>query len=334
MKMIEATRPADDVTLRGDIGEDWQQAALDWASNLRSERTREAYLAAWRDFLAFVEKPPFAVTQSDVIAYRRHLKTKPSPATGRLVGQSTINQRLSALSSFYAFAKGRGLGATNPADGVKRESVTPYGRATWLNVREGDDKKLLDQIDTSTTQGKRDRAILAIFLNRGLRVSELVGLTVGDLFHEGPTIRATVTRKGGKVEDINLGRVASQALAAYLKTRGELREGDPVFTATERGRRAARAVGRYGEGEEKPLTARAVRYLVKTYCNRLYGPGHHFRPHSLRHTAARRLDQEGASFRAISSFMGHKSGRVTTVYLQALAGDADEAVDILSGVYG
>ena len=90
----------------GDLA-DWRRAALDWSQNLKSEKTRKTYLEAWGDFLAFVGLPPAAVTQSDVIAYKTHLKTDVSPHTKKPYSQSTVNLRLSAVSSFYAFAVGR-----------------------------------------------------------------------------------------------------------------------------------------------------------------------------------------------------------------------------------
>ena len=115
--------------------DDWRRAAQDWAKNLSSSRTRAAYINAWGDFLAFAPVAPWEVTQSEFIDYKIALQTIPSPKTGKPVSQSTINQRLSALSSFFDFAKCRGLRPDNPVDGVKREAVSPYGRATWLSAK-------------------------------------------------------------------------------------------------------------------------------------------------------------------------------------------------------
>lgn len=317
----------------GVVGQDWQRAAADWSMNLKSERTRQSYLNAWRDFLAFAQKSPADVDQSDVIEYRHHLKTTPSPKTKKPLSQSSINQRLSALSSFFAFAVDRGLLAKNPVDGVSRESVTPYGKASWLNVNRDEDRRLLELPDVETIQGKRDRALLAVFLNRGLRISEVAGMTVGDLYRTGSGLGATIRRKGGDDVRLALGKFASTAIEEYLATREGLDDDSPVFTATEAGRKAAASIGRYNEGEEKPLSTRAIRYLVNTYATKLFGKGHNIHPHSLRHTAARRLDKEGVGFRSISSFMGHASGQVTTVYLQSIASDAEVAVDALDSVY-
>ena len=137
---------------------DWQQIAHDWVSNLKSERTHRAYLEAWRNFLDFAQVAPDQVTQSHVTAYRAMLKSATSPTTGRPYSQSTINQRLSALSSFYTYAMKRGICTKNPAEGgpqgVSRESVKAYGKATWLSVKHGEDLAFIDAIDDSTDQGQ------------------------------------------------------------------------------------------------------------------------------------------------------------------------------------
>ena len=133
--------------------------------------------------------------------------------------------------------------------------------------------------------------------------------------------------------NLGLGKTATRAIEEYLATRQGLGDDSPLFVATEAGRKAAAAIGRYEEGEEKPLSGRAIRYLVDTYAKKLHGENHRIHPHSLRHTAARRLDREGVGFRSISSFMGHRSGQVTTIYLQSIASDADAAVGVLDKVY-
>ena len=70
------------VALLTTFAPDWQQAAGDWRDNLKSDRTRRAYLEAWAAFLSFAQVEPADVTQSHVIAYRKHLKTAPSPPCG------------------------------------------------------------------------------------------------------------------------------------------------------------------------------------------------------------------------------------------------------------
>lgn len=321
----------------GPITPDWGQAAADWAKNLKSDRTRRAYLEAWADFLGFVELPPDQVGQSDVIEYRSHLKTAVSEKTGRPFSQSTINQKLSAISAFYTFAQGRGLRADNPVEGVAREAVSPYGRASWLDVEAGDDLRLLAAIDGSTAQGLRDRAIILVFLTLGLRVESVARLKAGDLRRQGDVAFLTVNVKRGKTFDKRLPTETAKAIDAYLKTRsGDLAPASPLFTATERGRAAARrlaAVKGFDVGDEDPLTARQIANLVKTYCNKAFGPGHGIHPHSLRHTAAKAAEVEGFAVTDISDLLGHGSINTTVIYMHATARAGDKVADRLGRRY-
>lgn len=296
---------------------DWETVAADWVKNLKSPRTQEVYLDAWRGFLGFVGKPPAAVTHSDVTDYRLHLKTAVSTTTGRPYSQSTINQRLSAISSFYREAVKRGLRLDNPADGVARESVTPYGKATWLDPEEGEDLAFVAAIDPATDQGKRDLAIILFYLTGAFRVSEVTNMRLKDLRRQGRRLFVTYTRKGGKVKEVPLADEAADALDDYLATRGELKPDSPLFVATEKGRKAAAAIGRYDPGEEKPLTTRAIRYLVTTYAKKALGESRGIRPHSLRHTASAAAELEGATEGEISCLLGHANRAVTAIYLHA-----------------
>jgi len=320
------------VELQTFVAPDWQQAAGDWRDNLKSDRTRRAYLEAWAAFLTFAQVEPAAVTQSHVIAYRKHLKTAPSPRTGRPYSQSTINQHLSALSSFFAFAQGRGLRADNPAEGVARESVAPYGKATWLNPQDDEDLKLVETVDTTTPQGLRDRAILLLFLTGAFRVEEVADMTVGALRRQGAKVFVTYRRKGGETEEVPLAPEAAEALEVYLKTRPNLSPAAPIFVATAKGREAARHLGRDLAGETA-LTARAIAYLVKTYCDRAFGPGHGIHPHSLRHTAAQVAISEGRSVTEVSRLLKHKSLAVTTIYLHATASTDYDTAKIMGRRY-
>lgn len=313
--------------------EAWESAAVDWLKNLSSDRTRGAYRDCWRDFLAFVEKPPFAVTQSDVIAYRYHLKTDKSPKTGRPYSQATVNLRLSALSSFYAFAVGRQLRPDNPADGVKREAVTPYGKATWLSPEEGEDLAFLDAIDRATDQGRRDYALALLYLTGAFRVSEVVGMKVSDLRRQGRRLFVTYRRKAGRIEEVELAAEVADALDAYLASRGELATDAPLFVATERGKKAAAAIGRY-DVAEKPLTARAVRYLVSTYAKKAFGSANGIRPHSLRHTAAQAVVFEGGSISEVSRLLKHANVGITSIYLHSTSKSDAKTAALLGSRYG
>ncbi len=328
-----ATRNPGDLATVGDNFADWEAAAGDWLKNLSSERTRSTYLEAWKDFVAFVGKLPDQVAQGDCIAYKFHLKTDPSPKTGKPVSQSTVNLRLSAVSSFFTFAIERGLRPDNPCNGVKRESVTPYGKATWLSPEEGEDLAFLDAINVHTTQGRRDYALAMLYLTGAFRVSEVANLRVGDLRRLGRRLFVTYGRKGGKTEEVQIADAAADALDAYLADRGELQPDSPLFVAGDQGRRAAASIGRYG-ADEKPLTTRSIRYLVKTYARRAFGEDKGIRPHSLRHTAAKAAEAEGATMSEISRLLKHSNMGITSIYMHATSKSDAKTAALLGSRYG
>lgn len=301
----------------------WKAAANDWLTNFSSERTRRAYLEAWQAFMSFVGKDPDTMTQSDVLAYRQHMETTASARTGRPYTQATINQHLSAISSFFSFAVGRGLRSDNPADGVKRKAVNPYGKATYLNGSRNEDIAFLAAINRSTIQGKRDYAMMLIFLTTAVRVGAIANLRYGDFRRQGPRWFMTYTNKGGQTVETELQPTAIEALTEYLDTRPTLSANDPVFIATERGQQNIARLGH--EAGANPLTDRMIGKLVKKYADKAFGKGHGIHPHSLRHTAAMNAAAY-ASVPQLAGLLGHKSTRITDIYIQHISKDATNAV--------
>lgn len=315
----------------------WKKAANDWQNNLGSDRTRRAYAEAWAAFLTFTNKKPEAIDQGDVIEYRRHLETDPSPKTLKTRSQATINLHLTALSSFFEWSKVNGLRADNPVDGVGRKSVTPYGKATLLDPDQGEDLKLLEAVDLTKPTGLRDRAIILLFLTWGLRVESLTRLKVGDLRRQGEAVFMTVTVKGNKTRDRKLPAETVEAIDDYLKTRDGLTDASPLFTAGAAGRAASRrmleARGLQVAEEESTMTPRAIAYLVKSYCDKAFGKGHGIHPHSLRHTAAKIAEASGHRLTEIGDLLGHASIQVTTIYMHATSGAADKVAATLGRRY-
>ncbi len=324
-------------SLQAEVIHDWRQAATDWLNNFGSDRTRDAYREAWSIFLDFAQTTPDRVTKSHVIEFKRHLETTTSPRTGKPYTQATINLRLSAIASFYNWAVKNGLRADNPTEGVSRKAVDPYGKAKWLDPEAGEDLRLLQAIDATTAQGKRDRAIVLLILTRGLRVNEVAGLTVGQIRRQAGQTFLTYTRKRGKTDEVKLPKVTADAIAAYLKTRSNVTDASPLFVATDEGREAARrllaAKGHELGDDEAPLTDRAIAYLVKSYCDKAFGKGHGIHPHSLRHTAAKTAEYQGATLTDIGDLLGHASTRVTSVYMHATAKAGDKVAAKLGDRY-
>lgn len=217
---------------------------------------------------------------------------------------STFNQRLAVLSSFYTFAKKRGLlGGENPIDLVERRPVQGYASAEAL--RACDVKSRLAAIERATLEGQRDYAILAVALAIGRRVAELAALRWRDLRIDGERVRLHFARtKGGKTIADILPAGVSRALVGYLHTLygaelGDLAPDAPIWLRLDRA-----ANGR------EALTARSLERISR---QRL---GVHF--HGLRHTFARTMEDSGAKVSEIQGRLGHSSLQTTGRYLAAL----------------
>jgi len=134
----------DDDNLSNEVAFDpWRKLASDWLFNFNSARTRDNYRRAILFFFRFVDLHPEAVSQSDVLRFRYIME-------GENYREGTINQRLAAISSFFAAAIERGLRADNPANAVKRKAVNPYGKATFLEAEQ--DLQLLQAVDRNTAK--------------------------------------------------------------------------------------------------------------------------------------------------------------------------------------
>jgi integrase len=179
---------------------------------------------------------------------------------------------------------------------VKRKKINPYGKATFMNGDEA--KRYLAAIPAHTIQGRRDRAIMLIFLTLAVRISAIAGLRYGDVRRQGERVFLSYKDKGGDIVEMEVKPVARAALVASLADRGELTPDSPLFCATERGKRVieqTNAPGKTGDDAtaDQPLSARHIRRLVKKYADAAFGKGHGIHPHSLRHTAAMLASETG-----------------------------------------
>jgi len=154
---------------------------------------------------------------------------------------------------------------------------------------------------------KRDRAILELLYASGLRVSELVGLDLGEIDRSGQMLR--VLGKGRKQRVVPYGGKAQTALEAYWPVRDEILAHPPSQTKP-----APEAVFLNHLGGR--LTDRSVHALVRKYA-RLANVNWDLHPHSLRHAFATHLLADGADLRAIQELLGHVSLSTTQRYTQA-----------------
>ena len=274
----------------------WETAVEDFLAFLRDERryspeTVRAYRSDLRQLGAFVhDRPggidPIAFTPDDLRAWLA--------ATHKTSQARTRARRLSAVRSFFAYLKRRGMEPANPGASVPSPKLPqPVARAVHI-----DEMMALLQADPDTPPlVVRDIAMLELLYGCGLRAAELVGLDLRDLDLRRRTVK--VMGKGSKGRQVPFGRKAEDALLRWLEAR----------TALLREREAALFVNfRGGRLSDRGLRHRLHRRVLET------GLGRRVTPHMLRHSFATHLLDGGADLRSIQAMLGHASLSTTQRY--------------------
>lgn len=268
-----------------------QDAISRFSDHLASERGLSPHsIAAYtRDLRQFVDligvRAPEDLSEADVGRFVARLR-----AAGQ--ADSSIARKVSALRTFARFLCTEGLIAADFTEGAESRR---QNRRLPETISVAAARRLLGSIDATNPARLRDRALFELLYGAGLRVSEAVGLRVGDLDLARGLVRCR--GKGAKERLVPMGPVAVDWLRLYLARRGALRAADWVFA------------GRSG----RPLTRHRVWQLVRRYSLRA-GLREHVSPHTLRHAFATHLLGGGAHLRAIQEMLGHARITTTQIY--------------------
>ncbi len=172
-------------------------------------------------------------------------------------------------------------------------------------LSEAEVESLLASVVGNTPLERRDRAILEVLYGTGIRISELVGLSLGDVDLTDRVMR--VFGKGSHERVVPIGRMAADALSEWLARSG-------------RGALVPERWARRGDAEAVFLNARGGRLsrqgawgIVRTYADRV-GLGDRLSPHVLRHSCATHMLDHGADIRVVQELLGHASVATTQVY--------------------
>lgn len=272
-----------------------------------SEHTVASYCDTFRLLLCFAErqssKAPSDLDFSDVDApligaFLDHLEHE----RGNSV--RTRNTRLAAIHSMYRFAA---LSHPDHAALIQRVLAIPTKRGvrtdvTFLEPDEVD--AVLDAVDRTRWVGRRDHALLVLGVQSGLRVSELTGLTCGDI-HLGKGAHVRCTGKGRKERCTPLTSNTIAVLGAWLNERGGA-PGDPLFS-TSTGRRLSR--------DAVALFLSKYTRIAQVGCPTLKTK--RISPHVMRHTCAMALLRAGVEITVLALWLGHESIEATQIYIHA-----------------
>lgn len=253
-----------------------------------SEHTLRNYISDLRDLSGFLDaRDPGKVTHLDLRRYLAELKK-------RNCARRTVVRKLGAVRSFMKFLFREKIIDRNPADSVftpkldKRLPVflDPAKMIDLVTAPSGDDMLSL-----------RDRAIMEVLYSAGMRVGELVGLNTGDIDLISGSVK--VRGKGKKERIALLGGEAQKAVRRYLEKRsGEAGAGTNAFLLNKRGGR---------------LSDRSVRRIIDKYV-KLTSVEQKISPHSIRHSFATHMLDNGADLRSVQELLGHKNLSTTQIY--------------------
>jgi tyrosine recombinase XerC len=268
---------------------------------LEGERNYSAHtiLSYETDLSSFVQFLHQEGINSFAAVHKESLRAFISSLIDKGFSQRSIARKVASIRSFFKYLRRQKIINGNPALVL----ITPkIGKRLPSFLDEESVHQLIESPDQSTTNGKRDRAILELFYSTGMRLSELIGLNICDLKKEEGLIK--IKGKGRKERIVPVGRKAMDAVDKYLQDENELRlkghvqSGDhPLFVMKEGRRMYPQAVGR----------------MVKKYIG-MVSEVEKKSPHILRHSFATHMLNHGADMRAVKELLGHESLSTTQVY--------------------
>ena len=211
--------------------------------------------------------------------------------------KSTTARKLATLRSFYKFCVRRAYIESNPLASIrtpKQDKRLPK----YLEVEQI--SKLLSTPDTSALLGARDAAMLEVMYSTGVRVSELVDLNIDGVDFTGQKLK--IFGKGRRERYVPVGPRALQSIRHYL----DLRKADPRSAGFDQ---QALFVNKHGQR----LSTRSVRRKLDKYLMEA-GLDPSVSPHTLRHSFATHMLNNGADLRSVQELLGHQSLSTTQVY--------------------
>jgi integrase/recombinase XerD len=274
-----------------------------WLQKQKSARTRRAYRLDVQHFMRTLAiTAPEELRQADhkaVIAWERYMREVEHAAS------STIRRRLAALSSLYKHLVRHGHAAKNPVGEVERPAINRDEGSTYAFAK-AEARKMLDMPAEDTVAGLRDRAILSVGLQVGLRRAEIAALKVSDLHQNRGYDSLKVMRKGGRRDALAINPQTAARLRAYLEAAGHGADSDgPMF-------RPLRHNGKQ-DAERRHMDPDAIDRVVRKYAGAL-GLDRGYSAHSMRATFITTALENGAQLEDVQKAAGHRDPSTTKLY--------------------
>ena len=252
-----------------------------------SPNTIDGYKRDLEDFYKFINKSYNHINKDDIIDYITYLNKK--------VGPKTINRHIVSIKNYFKFLEKNNYISSNPTTDITGLK-TPKKMPRVLSIEEVD--KLLD-IEVKDAYSSRNKAMLELMYSSGLRVSELLNLTLNNIDFNMNLVR--IYGKGSKERIVPISEIATKYLDEYINlyrnTLVKNKVTDLLFL-NSRGSKLSR------QGFFKILKEIA---LIK-------GINREISPHVLRHSFATHLLNNGADLRSIQTMLGHENIETTQIY--------------------
>jgi site-specific recombinase XerD len=250
---------------------------------------------------------PHELTAEHIWNYRLYLSRKKDSKKGVAIKKTTQSYYLIALRNLLAYFSARDIVAL-PSDKIQLPKLTEKEkRIKFLNYDQV--QKLMTMPDMSTIEGVRDRAILEVLFSTGMRISELTSLNIrlfdirNIVAKKIKDLEISISGKGGSVRTIYFSTRALEYLGNYIKTRVSDMY-PPLFINYAKAQK---------NDAERRLTSRSIERAVRRYAG-MAGLPVDATPHTLRHSFATDLLDQGADMRSVQELLGHKNIVTTQIY--------------------
>lgn len=281
---------------------------LDWCDVEKglSNKTQQNYANFLKKYFEFLDAASLAdlkpqkIDADHVWKYKLFLSRAKDPATGKFLKKTTQNYYLIALRSLLNFFADRDI-ESMPSEKIKLSREASKEKTIHFLKLEQVEKLLLAP-DINNRTGLRDRCLLETLFSTGLRVAELAALNREQFtnINNKNDLEIQVIGKGDKPRTVYFSERALNWLKKYLATRQDT---DKALFINYRGRTA----------ESRRLTARSIERMVKHYTV-IAGLPLTTSPHTLRHSYATDLLEQGVDLRSIQEFLGHSNIATTQIY--------------------
>ena len=273
--------------------------------------TQENYKKYLEKFFGWLDKTnnssllPHQLTSDHIWDYRLFLSRTPSPATGKLLSKGTQNYYLVALRALLGYFVAKDVLSLPPDKIALSKADKSKQTVKFLTLEQI--SKLLASVEPKDDIGIRDRAILEAFFSTGLRIAELVSLNLEQFnnLKNKKDMELGIIGKGGKPRVVYFSERALDYIKKYLEIRNNVKHANQkALFINFRDKK---------DDADARLTARSIERMVKKYAL-FSGTPIFTTPHTLRHSYATDLLNQGVDLRSIQEFLGHSNIATTQIY--------------------